>query len=172
MMRNRLLSTEGPEQVITERHQSTLNKSLVTLVSLLTGAKVAYDSTFVYYNQKLINTPNYDVLLWNQVVEKNYEQALKDPKVLARFGPNANQSGNMVATKAPELKWNILSLSWNRGLKFRLFEAEAVSDVTIPIQGSKQQGKFALQARTVDGVWKVDRVNTEDSEQCIPLTPV
>jgi hypothetical protein len=42
-------------------------------------------STFVYYNQKLINTPNYDVLLWNQVVEKNYEQALKDPKVLARF---------------------------------------------------------------------------------------
>lgn len=42
-MRNRRLSTEGPEQVITERHQSTLNKSLVTLVSLLTGAKVAYD---------------------------------------------------------------------------------------------------------------------------------
>lgn len=44
-----------------------------------------FGSTFVYYNQKLINTPNYDVLLWNQVVEKNYEHALKDPKVLARY---------------------------------------------------------------------------------------
>jgi hypothetical protein len=43
LVRTRRLSTEGPEQVITERHQSTLNKSLVTLVSLLTGAKVAYD---------------------------------------------------------------------------------------------------------------------------------
>lgn len=31
----------------------------------------------------------------------------------------------MVATKAPELKWNILSVAWNRGLKFRLFEVRS-----------------------------------------------
>jgi len=41
---------------------------------------------------------------------------------MARFGSNATQNGNMHTTKAPELKWKFLNLSWNRGLKFRLFE--------------------------------------------------
>jgi len=43
LVSKRRLTTDAHEQVITERHQATLNKSVVTLVSLLTGAKVAYD---------------------------------------------------------------------------------------------------------------------------------